>query len=67
MRERKEENTISITVTGRIEMCTYSMLMMHQDNVSGVSVSCHHAKPVYPQENPHNISINKYKREDILL
>lgn len=30
---KKKRNTISITVTGRREMCTYSMLMTHQGNV----------------------------------
>lgn len=65
-KERRKENTISITVTGRREMCTYSMLMTHQENAAGmqsfhsiVQILCTHRKN-------HNISEEKiYRSKDV--
>lgn len=67
MRERKEENTISITVTGRREMCTNSMLMTHQENASRMQLFSVTMQILRNHRQNHNISINTYRRKDFLL
>lgn len=64
--KKKRKNTISKTVTGRRETCTYNMLMMHQGNVFGMqlfSVSMHFFPPFFSCSHKKNISFNNCRRK----